>query len=357
MNYSRFRLFVTAVVVLIPVLSKAQVGGSTIYQFLNVPAAARVAAMGGTFISIKDDDLNVALQNPALLNPSMNKFIALSGVTYFDGIKFGDAAFAKDFGKLGMFDTYIHYASYGDFKETDVTGEIIGSFKAADYAFGFGWSRQMNRFFSVGANLKGIYSDYYIMNSFGLAADIGAAFHDSTRKWTASILAKNAGRQITTYTDGIREPLPIEVQAGVSKGFKHVPLRLNLNIRHMEEWNITYVDSADESNVDLVTGETEIKTINFWNKLTRHLVPGMEMNITRHFLISVSYNLQRRAELAVDSRPKTVGLSYGFGLKVSKFIFSYGRSSYHLAGGSNHFSLAVNLGQLIYKKTAQEITD
>src|SRR5215212_1891985 len=109
-------------VILLPLSIKAQVGGSAIYSFLNVPAAARVAAMGGTFISVKDNDLNLALQNPALLNPSMSKFIALSGVTYVSDIKFGDAAFAKDFGKTGMFDAYIHYASYGTFKETNITG-------------------------------------------------------------------------------------------------------------------------------------------------------------------------------------------------------------------------------------------
>jgi hypothetical protein len=349
------RLFIFFAI--LPFCIHAQEGGSAIYSFLNVPASARVAAMGGTFISYKDDDLNVALQNPALLNPSMSKWIALNGVTYFDGIKFGDVAFAKDFGKLGMFDTYIHYASYGDFKETNVTGEIIGSFKAADYAFGFGWSRQMNKFFSVGANLKGIYSDYYIMNSFGIAGDFGAAFHDSTRKWTASILAKNAGRQITTYTDGIREPLPVEVQAGVSKGFAHMPIRINLNMRHLEKWDITYVDPADDAEVDLVTGESEIKDYKFFDKLLRHLVIGAEINITKHFLISASYNLQRHSELMVDTRKRTVGLSYGFGLKVNKFIISYGRASYHLAGASNHFSVSANLGQFIHKKTTREITE
>src|SRR3954470_17747626 len=102
-KFTRLLILVT----LIPFCLEAQVGGSATYAFLNVPAAARVAAMGGTFISVKDNDLNLALQNPALLNPSMSKFIALSGVTYFDGVKFGDVAFAKDFSKLGMFDAYI----------------------------------------------------------------------------------------------------------------------------------------------------------------------------------------------------------------------------------------------------------
>src|SRR3954463_8473088 len=104
---------------LLPSLSFSQVGGSAVYSFLDIPASARIAAMGGTFISVKDDDLNCALQNPAALNPEMDKYLSFSGVSYPSSIKFGDAAFAKDFKKLGTFDLWMHYASYGEFKEAD----------------------------------------------------------------------------------------------------------------------------------------------------------------------------------------------------------------------------------------------
>jgi hypothetical protein len=147
---------------------QAQVGGSAVYSFLNVPASARIAAMGGTFVTARDNDLNCALQNPAALNPEMDKYLSLSAVSYFDGIAFGDAAFARDLGKKGTFDVWMHYANYGDFKETDETGLVSGSFTAADYALNLGWGYQLNRLFSVGANLKGIYSDYHYINSWAL---------------------------------------------------------------------------------------------------------------------------------------------------------------------------------------------
>src|SRR5690348_11882070 len=118
MQLSRFQISFLLLIAALPITLNAQVGGSTTYSFLNVPASARVAAMGGTFVSLKDNDLNLGLQNPALLNPSMSKWIAFSGVSYFSDIKFGDVAFAKDFGKLGMFDAFMHYASYGTFKQT-----------------------------------------------------------------------------------------------------------------------------------------------------------------------------------------------------------------------------------------------
>src|SRR5438046_1969890 len=125
----------TSVLFLLFVVSEtfAQIGGSGVYSFLNIPASARIAAMGGTLIYVKDNDLNSALQNPAALNPSMSNYLSFSAVTLPPDLKFGDAAFAKDFKKLGTFDVWIHYASYGNFKATDVTGEVNGSFTAADY--------------------------------------------------------------------------------------------------------------------------------------------------------------------------------------------------------------------------------
>jgi len=36
-------------------------------------------------------------------------------------------------------------------------------------------------------------------------------------------------------------------------------------------------------------------------------------------------------------------------MKINKYRFSYGRSTYHLSGASNHFSLSVNLSEF-YKK-------
>src|SRR6186713_1956186 len=122
--------------------TSGQIGGSAIYSFLNIPASARIAAMGGTFVSVKDDDLNCGLQNPAALNPGMDQYLSLSAVTYPANIKFGDAAYAKDFKKLGTFDIWMHYASYGDFKEADETGVELGTFTASDFALSIGWGYQ-----------------------------------------------------------------------------------------------------------------------------------------------------------------------------------------------------------------------
>ena len=347
MRYLREFIFIF---LLFPAIVFSQEGGNAIFSFLNIPASARIAALGGTFISVKDNDLNCALQNPAALSPLQDKYLSLSGVSYFDGIKFGDAAFAKSFGKKGTFDIWMHYANYGDFKEADETGFISGNFTAADYALSLGWGYQLNKLFSIGVNLKGIYSDYYLVNSFGMAGDLSCMLHDTSSGWSVTLLARNIGMQIKPYTPDNREPLPLEVVGAASKKFAHVPARLNLTWRHMEVYDINYIDPNDQTNYDALTGEYKPVKYNFWEKGLRHIIIGTEILLSKNFHLRASYNFQRRQELLVESRPRTVGLSFGVGLKISKFIISYGRGSYHLAGASNHFSLAVNIGEFGKKK-------
>ncbi|HNP49333.1 MAG TPA: type IX secretion system protein PorQ [Bacteroidia bacterium] len=336
---------------IISATSYAQIGGASVYSFLNVPASARIAALGGTFISVRDNDINSALQAPSLLNESMSKSIALSAVTYVDGVKFGDASYVKNFDKLGTFLASMHYANYGDFKETDVYGDIQGTFHASDYALNIGWGYQYNPLFSFGATIKGIYSDYYIYNAFGLAADISATYYDSLRQWTITAEAKNVGAQLKNYVKDNNEPLPAEALIAVSKRLAHTPLRFNLTYRHLEKFDMSYSDPNDLGDVDPLTGEAQVKTIGFFNKFSRHFIVGAEVLLSKNFHLRAAYNFQRRRELSIDSRPGTVGFSFGFGLKISKFILSYGRGNYHLAGGANHFSISTNLSEFIKKKS------
>jgi hypothetical protein len=323
----------------------AQEGGTGVYSFLDVPASARIAALGGTYITVKDNDLNAALQAPSLLNPSMNSSLSLSGVSYFDGIKFGDASYAKDYGKYGTYLASMHYASYGQIFNTDEFDNINGTFKPSDYALTVGGGYQFNRAFSFGASFKAIYSDYYLYHAFGLAMDFSATYYDTLKNFTATFLFRNAGMQLKNYIKGNREPLPAEAIIGFSKKLTHTPLRFNVTYRHLERFDLSYDDPYDVGDVDPVTGEQQVKTPGFFNKFSRHFILGAEILLTRNFHIRGAYNFQRRREMTVDTRGGTVGFSMGVGLKISKFIISYGRGNYHLAGGANHFSITTNLAE------------
>ena len=290
----------------------AQDGGRTVYSFLEIPASARIASLGGTLISVRDNDLNAALQAPSLLNPSQDKQLAFSMVSYFDGVKVGDVAFSRHFDNKGTFMAAMHYANYGNFKLTNDYGDVEGSFKAADYCLNLGWGFQYNSRFSFGAGFKLIYSDYYLYNAVGAALDLSATYLDTANSFTATLLARNAGVQLKHYVKGSDEQLPGEVLASFSKRLSHTPLRFSVTYRHLEKFNLAYTDPYDLTEIDPLTGEATIKTYSFGNKLIRHFIIGSEILLTKNFHLRAAYNFQRRQELAVDTRSGTVGFSLGF---------------------------------------------
>lgn len=329
--------------------AQAQIGGRYVYQFLNIPSSARVAALGGTLISVKDHDLNTALQAPSLINASMHGAIGISAVSYPDKVKFGDASYAHDLGKLGTFMATMHYVNYGTFDQTDQFGNSMGQFKAADYALTVGWGYQLNKLFSVGAAVKGIYSDYFLYNAAGLAADVSATMHDSISQWTVTLLVRNVGAQINKYVPGNNEPLPAEALIGASKRLAHTPLRFNVTYRHLQRFDLGYDNPNDLGDIDPITGEATVKEYGFFNRFSRHFIIGAEILLSQNFHIRTAYNFQRRRELAVSTRPGLAGFSAGIGLRISKFVISYGFGNYHIAGGVNHFSISTSLSQFTRK--------
>lgn len=340
-------LFCLCLVLVAPGAS-AQIGGDNTYEFLNLSSAARIGAMGGKLVPVADNDVNLVWTNPALLSDSMSRHLTFSGVNYFADIKYGYAAYAHHYEGIGNFSAAIHYVDYGSFDETDVTGQVLGTFGAREYSLNLTYSRPLlDSSLSVGGTFKTIYSSLEDYNSFGLAADLGAHYLLKNNVTNLSLVFRNIGTQLTTYRPGNREPLPFEIQLGISHRLPKAPFRFSLVLHHLEKFDLTYEDPAKKDQVDPITGEPLQEKITFGDKVLRHVIFGTELLISRSFHIRASYNFQRRNELGVSTKLSTVGLSWGFGFRISKFHLSYGRAAYHLAGASNHFSLTTNLGDFM----------
>jgi len=58
---------ITLFLLLLCQIALAQKGGESTYSFLGLANAARVAALGGEVVSIRDGDINMVFHNPALL--------------------------------------------------------------------------------------------------------------------------------------------------------------------------------------------------------------------------------------------------------------------------------------------------
>jgi len=338
----RILIFLSLTMIMSP--SFSQTGGDNIYEFLNLTHSGLISSLGGTNVSIQGNNLNLAYHNPALLKPAMNKSVALNYANYFAGINYGLAMYSRSYRGIGNFAAGITYLNYGSFTESDASGVITGEFGAAEYAFSMIYSREIDSLFTVGVTFKPVLSQLEKYTSFGFAFDIGASWHNYSKLFSAGMVIKNAGYQVTTYAGESRQKLPFEIQAGVSQRLAHAPFRFSLTMRHLEKFDLTY--QYNES----LPGENDTSSSSeFTENLMRHAVFGAELIPHKNFYLSAGYNYQRRKELQVDSKVSTVGLSWGFGINTSWLDIEFGRATYHLAGSSTNFSLIVR-PDYIYKK-------
>lgn len=320
-----------ALIFLLTLRLTAQTGGDNTYEFLNLNHSAFAAATGGLTVSQSHGDLSLPYFNPALLTPEMRRNLTLNYSRYFADINYGYAAWA--FGK-NQRDTYaagMSYINYGDFTAADESANITGEFNAAEYALNLIYSRQLDSAFTVGVNVKPIFSHLERYTSAGICADLGVRYTNSDLLLSAGLVIKNAGFQIKTYTGKVSEPLPFEIQAGVTKSLAHAPFRFTLTLRHLEKYDLTYdYDKTDDTETN-GTGEN----------LLRHVVLGVELVPGKNFWAGMGFNYQRRAEMRTSSKTGTAGLSWGFGFNAKSFTLAFGRDTYHLAGSANHFSLVL----------------
>ncbi len=350
MTQIKISLFLTLFAIMLSKASFAQLGGSHTYMFLNMTNSARVSALGGNFVPIYDNDINLAYSNPSLINEEMHNQFSLNYLNYFADVNAGFVSYGHHFDKVGTFVGTLQFLGYGNFVERDNTGREIGSFNASEYSLNIGWSKKLSDHFQMGVNLKNIYSQLEKYSSYGLAVDLAISYIHTENGLYSSFIIKNIGRQITTYTDGDREPIPFEVQWGISKKFEHAPLRLILLLNDLQKWDLTYSDPSKEPERDPFTGE-EIETSNGWDfgdKLMRHSIFGIEFAPGKgNFSVQLAYNYRRRQELKLASRTSLVGFSFGFGIKISKFKLSYSHANYHLAGGTNTFTITTNFSDFL----------
>lgn len=337
-----FRIVIPVLILLINIQSSAQNGGNSAYEFLTLTNSARIAAMGGNFLAVNDNDITLTQANPSLINASMHNSLSLGFVDYYSDINYGFAMYGRNFAKAGSFVGSMQYISYGDFSLTNDQGEEQGTFNAGEYAFNIGWGRSLDTVFRIGANAKMILSNLESYNSLGVAVDVAGSYIPDD-KTCISLLFRNIGRQITTYASNGVEPLPFEIQLGVSRRLEHLPFRVSALLTHLEKWDLTYDAPDDQSSL---TGESSTRSGigDFADKAFRHVVIGGEFMPAKFMSIRLGYNYQRRQEMAVASRTGMVGFSWGLGLKVSKFGINYSRSRYHLAGSPNYITITTNLG-------------
>jgi hypothetical protein len=333
----------------------AQIGGNHLFEFLNVPNSSRLTALGGYLTTVKDDDVNLALTNPASLNEAMNGALSFQHNFYLSDINSGYVAYAHHLDNTDYtFHGGFQYMQYGDFQETDVIGNVIGEFKANELAMTLGAAKQLNEHYSVGLNLKFINSRFESYSAIAIGGDISGMYYNPETEIAASISLTNVGGILSDYTEQTSPSMPTQLQIGFSKRLKHLPFRYSIIAHHLEQWDIAYDDPSVQDQT-LLFGEDSSTDDGpgFVDKVARHLVFSGEFLLGKeeNLRLRLAYSNQRRAELNLVNQFTLAGFSFGFGIKVNRFRLDYGFGGYHYASGAHHLGISTNVKSFRSKLT------
>jgi hypothetical protein len=337
MQYNFFLL-----VIFLPFCSIAQSGGISAFSFINVEHSPRTESLGGSSIAIFDNDIALSQTTPSLLNPMMNNKFAFTFGDYVSDINLFSFHYVREFGNIGIFGVSLKAINYGDFERNDIAGYNYGNFSASDQVITLGIGKKIYDDLYIGLNLNLLNSNYESYNSSALYSNVSSTYFNKNSNFTATLLFKNIGSQLEKYTS-TRESLPFEVQFALSKELKHLPFRYHLTYNRINNF---YINSPYKllSQTNIESGDLEIKEESIAKTALRHFIIGGELNPFRKSLfMRIGFNFQRRFDLTTSGQPGFVGFSWGIGFRVSKYHFDYSRSSYHISGITNNFSIATNL--------------
>lgn len=341
------KTFLLVVTCLISLNSFTQTGGTSAFPFLDIVYNARAAGLGGDFISVKDQDINMGIANPSLLNSSMVKSIGFNQALLAGGINYGMVNYGFNLKKIGTMSGYIKYVNYGKFDRTAVNGVNEGTFNPFEMIIGSGFGRQLNPRISIGANLNLIYSQLETYTSFGAGIDLAGTYYNEDKELLITAMVKNAGAQINAYAKNKnRAPLPTEFQMALSYKLAHAPFRFSILAHHLNDWNITYDDPNLVPTTDPLTGDSiPVPTISFIEKLAHHFTYQVETIVSKNIHVRLGFDYHRRKEMALEERPGAAGLSFGLGLYFNKFSLDYGFMVYSRAGYNNMITFSTNLSK------------
>lgn len=340
---------------------RAQQGGESVYKFLEISAAPRVASLGADFLPVNDDDIFLAFHNPSLVNEKMHNHLGLSFLDYYADIKAGNVVYSRTLEEFGSFIGGVQFMHYGTFTRTDATGFEQGTFSASDVALSVGWGRVLHPGFSIGADVKFIFSSYDAYSSIGISTDVTGSYTSESGNFVSSLLFRNMGRQLKAYTDGDKEKLPFKIVGGASYKLEHAPFRFFFLLNNLQRWNLTYNDPLISGNeIDPLTGEpvAKRKGADFANNLFRHIVVGTEMSLGSLLKIRLGYNYRVQQELGLQSNAGLAGFSWGLGVKLGHYFIDFSRSRFHVAGAPNYFSIRTDLSNIAIKsKKKNKVAD
>jgi hypothetical protein len=295
--------------------------GNPVFSFLNNPSVAVVSALGGANVSLIANDVALGFSNPSLLRPAHKGQISTSFSSLLAGINQYSAMAGYQVGgqTLGL---GIQYINYGTIDQTDAAGTILGVYKPTDFAIQLGTSKQYKEKWWLGATAKFIHSNYGAYRSSALALDASLTYFDEAAGLQAGLVVRNMGTQLQAYAGAVKEELPFEIAAGISKKLADAPIQFSLTLVQLQRFNLVGTDTifiASESG----------KNYNSFDKIMSHVVLGGQLSLFDNIQCNLGYNVLRRQSLnGYNITNGLNGLTLGVGILLNKLHINYATGFY-----------------------------
>lgn len=336
------RLFFVITFVIATTLSYAQSeSGQKAFAILNLYNSAQMTGRGLNFVPRFIADAPTSIANPSTLDSSVNNMASLTYTDIFAGSYQASLAYTHSFAKVGNFGFAIQYINYGEFLLTEENGDITGTFSANDLMFNIAWGRKIEKNIYLGVNFKPMFSKYESYSSSSIAFDVAATWVSPSQSWQVSAIVKNVGRQIKSFANQ-RDTLPLDLQLGFSKKFKHAPLVVYVVADNLTKWNIREEDKlSSRFETDMYGNVKDESSFGaFMDKAFRHLRFAVDILPSKYYYISIGYSWRQHKEMAVEDTFSLTGLSYGFGINYKNYALNYARNEYHNYGAPNYITLS-----------------
>jgi hypothetical protein len=312
------RVVFAAVLAFFALLVEAQ-ESETVFNFLRLPVSAHAAALGGDNITIIEDDASMVFHNPSLINNVTDKTLNLNMMTYMEGAVTASASFIRAAGNRATWAALGQFISYGSMREMTYDGQQTGDFSAKDIAVGGTLCYSLTDKLTGGITAKFISSYIGQYNSLGAGVDLGLNYYNMNGEWSASLVARNLGGQLSAYEDDF-ERMPLDVQLGVTKRLIGSPLRVSASLVRLNDWEYG---------------------------IGKHLVIGADLILSPQFYVGVGYNAMRASEMKIKEddgeSAHGAGLSIGGGVMLQRLKLNVAYAKYHVSSSSLMINLAYSL--------------
>ena len=340
MNNNRIRYILALALICSLFPARAQ-DGSSAYSFMNITASSKIYGLGGVNISLVDDDLMSADQNPALLGQEMSQQVALNYMHNMGGSNFAGLRYAHSAGERGAWSATINYFGYGSMKETDVAGNIIGDFSPKDVIFGGSYSHDITDNLRGGISLKMLYSGYADYTAFAVATDLGINYYKPENDMSLSLTVANLGGQLKRFHENYNR-LPVDVRIGWSQSFGNFPVRFSVTAWNLTKWHLPYIETGSGSD-----GEEPVVKDSFGSNLMRHLIFGADLISSERFYLGLGYNYKTRSDMSTYSRSFLSGWSLAAGINVQSFGVGIAFAQPHSGATTLMLNLRCSLSELL----------